>query len=258
MGDGDTIDAPPRHDRLGIAIPCFNEAERLDPARVAELLALLPRESRLVFVDDGSTDATATLLDRLATGEERIGVLALGTNRGKAEAVRLGLAHLAAAGCTVAGFTDADFATPPEEIARLARLCLDGEHSAIIGSRVALLGHRIERHPTRHYAGRLFATAASLTLGFEVYDTQCGCKFFRSGPALRAALAEPFTSRWSFDVELLGRLTLDDPRSVDRLLEVPLREWHDVAGSKMTLRSALRATADLWSVRRALRARRAR
>ena len=58
----------------------------------------------------------------------------------------------------------------------------------------------------RHYVGRLFATASSLILDMTVYDTQCGAKVLRAGPALRAALATPFHSRWAFDVELLGRL----------------------------------------------------
>ena len=95
---------------------------------------------------------------------------------------------------------------------------------------MALLGHRIERSWARHYLGRLFATASSQVLGLPVYDTQCGAKVFRDGPALRAALATPFTSRWAFDVELLGRLGTGADR---RFLEVPLERWHDVGGSKL-------------------------
>ena len=64
-------------------------------------------------------------------------------------------------------------------------------------------------------------------------------------PSLRAALAEPFESRWVFDVELLGRLHRGSggvsglPASA--FLEVPLNEWHDVHGTKLGLRSAARA-----------------
>ena len=90
---------------------------------------------------------------------------------------------------------------------------------------------------------------SSVVLGLDVYDTQCGAKVFRDGPALRAALAQPFASRWVFDVELLGRLhggmagAPGLPASA--FLEVPLGEWRDVSGTKLGLRSAARAALDL-------------
>jgi hypothetical protein len=114
---------------------------------------------------------------------------------------------------------------------------------------VALLGHRIRRSATRHYLGRVYATASSLILGLQVYDTQCGAKVFRATPALRAALQDPFRSRWAFDVELLARLTRGTgtvpPVAAEALLEVPLEQWADVGGSKMGPREAITAVVDL-------------
>ena len=104
----------------------------------------------------------------------------------------------------------------------------------------------------RHYSGRVFGTLSSIVLGFQVYDTQCGAKVFRNGPELRASIAHPFSSKWAFDVELLGRLAIEY-QGTDGFKEVPLHEWHDVAGSKLSLRSSLRSTADLLRIRRALR-----
>jgi len=77
---------------------------------------------------------------------------------------------------------------------------------------------------------------------------------------LKAALAQPFTSRWVFDVELLGRLHQGGP-GVDGLpasafLEVPLAEWRDVDGTKLSPRSGFRALADLLRIARAQRRRR--
>ncbi len=91
-----------------------------------------------------------------------------------------------------------------------------------------------------------------------VYDTQCGAKVLRAGPALRAALATPFHSRWAFDVELLGRLhngvggAEGLPASAFR--EEPLAAWHDRRGSKLGPVAALRAAWDLVAVARAVRA----
>jgi hypothetical protein len=115
-----------------------------------------------------------------------------------------------------------------------------------------MLGTTIDRSPRRHYLGRVFATASSLALGMTVYDTQCGAKVLRAGPVLDHALAAPFSSRWSFDVELLGRLrrggdgVVGLPISAFR--EVPLVRWSDVAGSKLGALDALRAGLDLLRV----------
>ena len=231
-----------------IVVPCYNEAQRLD--RDA-LLALAAEPSvRLVFVDDGSTDATAAVLHGLAKASSDIEVVTLETNRGKAEAVRLGMLDALAGSAPLIGYYDGDLATPPAELLRLVAALVDHpDVECVLGARVALLGTAIERRPFRHYAGRLFASAASAALGVQVYDTQCGAKVFRSSAALRAAVAEPFRSRWAFDVELLDRLLRGGTGAPavrpEQLLEVPLHAWRDVSGSGMSLRGGLDAFRDV-------------
>jgi dolichyl-phosphate beta-glucosyltransferase len=243
---------------LAVVVPCFDEAHRLD---LAGLAALVDVADRVVFVDDGSTDATAARLGLLATTHpDRFEVVRLPRNLGKAEAVRHGLHHVIA-GHDVVGYFDADLATPVTELGRLAAvLAAQPDCQAVLASRVALLGHHVERHAARHYLGRVYATAASLVLGIPVYDTQCGAKLFRVGPALNAALAQPFPDRWAFDVELLARLLRPAPGTPpvrpDQLVEVPLREWRDVGGSKLRPASAARSLVALAGVRRRMRARR--
>ncbi len=144
----------------------------------------------------------------------RVDLIVLPTNVGKAEAVRLGMLAAIERGGTVVGYLDADLATPVERDAPPDRDRTAQPHrTAVLGSRVALLGHTVRRRPMRHYLGRLYATAASLALGVAVYDTQCGAKVFRVGTPLQLALADPFPDRWSFDVELLARLLADPDQS---------------------------------------------
>jgi hypothetical protein len=143
---------------------------------------------------------------------------------------------------------------------KLIALLEDRSVEAALGARVGLLGTKIERHPARHYLGRVFATLASLILDLRVYDTQCGAKAFRAGPLLSAALAAPFHARWAFDVELIGRLLLGTRSlpgfSERQFVEMPLRRWSDVAESKLSLLSAPRLALELWRIHLALRSRR--
>ena len=222
--------------RVTIVVPCFNEARRLQASRFAGLVE--PEGFRLLFVDDGSTDGTLGVLEKAcALLGDRASVLRLGRNQGKAEAVRRGLSAALDAGAEVVGYLDADLATPAAEMLRLVSLVnVDGAQAAL-GSRVALLGRQIDRRASRHYLGRVFATVASIILDLRVYDTQCGAKAFAASPLLRWALAEPFNARWAFDVELIGRLLAGSPGlpglPESAFVEMPLRSWTDVAGSKL-------------------------
>jgi len=208
------------------------------------------------MVDDGSSDATLERLRTLArAAPERFDVLELRPNRGKAAAVREGMLHAFGLGCEMAGYWDADLATPLGEIRQLAQaLAQRPEVLMAFGARVQLLGRAIERNTARHYLGRVFATAASLALGLRIYDTQCGAKLFRVGPETRALFAEPFTVSWTFDVELIARL-IQQQRSAGAtpvaalIYELPLRSWRDVAGSKVRPTDFLHAVLEIGRIR---------
>ncbi len=245
-------------ERLVWILPCFDEESRIDADAYWALIDREPSTS-LILVDDGSRDRTSLRLQEIVDRHpDRVSLVALSRNQGKAEAIRQGMLRALAVSVDIIGFADADLATPPAELRRLAELTRQGNHDVVMGSRVQLLGRTIQRRALRHYVGRLFATCASLSLGLPVYDTQCGAKLFRRSPALAAALGRPFESRWAFDVELLGRLLRPGDGlagvPVDRIWEEPLRAWTDVAGSKLTAVAALRTVFELarigWELRR--------
>ena len=241
--------------RLQLVIPCYNEAARLDTNEFVRFVAA-HSDVGLVFVDDGSTDSTPQVLQDLAGKcAGRVDTLLLPRNGGKAQAVQRGIVAAIEKQPELVGYWDADLATPLDAIDEFIRL-LD-THSAIdivIGSRVKLLGRRIDRHAYRHYAGRVFATAASLALGLDVYDTQCGAKIFRLNPEIGRVFATPFRSRWVFDVEILARYTsvVGTERAASSIYELPLTTWTDVPGSKVKMLHGLRA---LWDIARIWRGR---
>lgn len=240
-----------------IVVPCYNEERRIDEEAFVEIAR--SRKVRLLFVDDGSTDATAAVLARLALRSSAMDVMTLDVNGGKAEAVRRGMLMALRSGAPVVGYYDADLATPPKELLRLAQtLRASPELAGAFGCRVARLGSVIDRNALRHYLGRTYATVASMALGVTVYDTQCGAKLFRVNETLAAALSEPFRSSWAFDVELLLRLlrgtATTPPIPQTAFVEVPLEAWRDVGGSKMRIGPAAKALLDLAKIARRSRA----
>lgn len=239
----------PTEPQLIVVIPTWNEAHRLPEHQVVAFLGDEPGVS-ILFVDDGSTDGTPQLLARIQHAHPaQVDVLCLEVNRGKGEAVRRGLVQAFETGCASAGYLDADLAAPLDTMQLLARV-LDGEPGLqmVLGARVKLLGWQISRSEVRHYLGRVFATFASLALALPVYDTQCGAKIFRNAAPVRAAVEQPFLSRWLFDVELIARLR--DAAGVAAIREVPIPAWKDPGGSSVRLRDFLRAPWELLKIRR--------
>lgn len=222
-----------------VVVPCYNEAQRLDVRRF-EQFAARTQGIDFLLVNDGSRDATLELLESMhARHPRRFSFLHLKQNSGKAEAVRQGCLLALEARPAYLGYWDADLATPLEDIPRFADILeLKPAIDAIVGCRIPLLGRKIERKPLRRALGRVFANVASQALQLPIYDTQCGAKLFRVTPLLLQALAEPFGTRWIFDVEILARMIvarrrLGLPRLAEALYEQPLDHWRDVAGSKL-------------------------
>lgn len=242
-----------------IVVPCYNEEHRL-PAD--QFLAFLGRSEVLfVFVDDGSRDKTPARLESLREGNEnRVFVLRSPANQGKAEAVRMGFNFALNQNAGFIGYWDADLATPLDAIPQFMEVFdIRPDLDMVFGSRVKLLGRHVHRRTARHYLGRVFATVVSVMLRLPIYDTQCGAKIFRISPDTRCLTAEPFRTRWVFDVELLARYIrqLGSPQlAAQRIYEYPLHAWEDVGGSKVRPFDFLTALRDIvliyWKYMRTL------
>jgi dolichyl-phosphate beta-glucosyltransferase len=237
-----------------IVVPCYNEELRLPVERFQQYFCKpFFHESgvQFVFVDDGSRDKTRERIESVRRGhEDRVFVLAMPANRGKGEAVRMGLTFALDRGAQYAGYWDADLATPLEAIEEfMAIFAARGDLDMVFGSRVKLLGRKVHRKTSRHYLGRVFATAVSVILRLPIYDTQCGAKIFRAGPRTRDLVAEPFRSRWVFDVELLARYIRQAgsaQAAARRIYEFPLQAWEDVGGSKVKPHHFATALRDIF------------
>ena len=230
---------------FSIVIPAFNEESRIAKTLRLTLnyLGNVSPESELIVVNDGSTDATATVTrDVFSEAKIAIRLLEDFPNRGKGAAVRSGLL---AAQRPIGLFSDADLSTPLEETPKLIEPIADGKIDIAFGSR-ALDRSLIGRHQPwrREQAGRIFNLLVRLATGLPFWDTQCGFKAFRLDvcrPIFEAARIDGF----AFDVELLylaQRVGL-------RICEIPVR-WNDAEGSKVRfLQDSLRMLREVIALR---------
>jgi dolichyl-phosphate beta-glucosyltransferase len=241
-----------------LVVPCYNEAGRLDLTKFQAFATENPGV-RFLFVNDGSTDGTDAVLQKLHESRpETFLVHELSQNSGKAEAVRLGFLQAFELSPTYVGFWDADLSTPLEEVDGMLTVFRGRSHiEMVFGARVNLLGRQVRRKFYRHYLGRVFATLVARALGLGIYDTQCGAKLFRVNDCLPKLFQEPFISKWIFDVEIivrsiqLRRAAKLSPTS-EIIYEQPLMSWSDVAGSKLRLRDSFFIFRDLLRIYRRL------
>ena len=234
-----------------IVVPCYNEALRLPFADFREFFTR--SGIQFVFVDDGSRDNTIQRLEELRVGQEdRVSVLRSPRNQGKAAAVRQGVNHALGQGAEYVGYWDADLATPLEAILQfMAVFETRPDLAMVFGSRVKLLGRHVHRRASRHYLGRVFATVVSVMLRLPIYDTQCGAKIFRVGAETREIWAEPFITKWIFDVELLARYIRrvgSAETAAKHIYELPLDKWEDVGGSKVKAFDFVKAFRDVMRI----------
>ena len=189
------------------------------------LLAKSP-DSELVIVNDGSTDATPTIVREALVGAKiETRVLENFPNRGKGAAVRSGLL---AATKSIGLFFDADLSTPLSEIPKVIEPIANGEVDVAFGSRALdrkLIG--IRQPWRREQAGRVFNLIVRFATGMPFWDTQCGFKAFRMD-VCRPILEKAHTIGFAFDVELLFLAH----RAGLRLCEIPVR-WNHAEGSKV-------------------------
>jgi len=227
-------------------IPCYNEASRLDFESFFSFLKENPDWS-LLFVDDGSSDQTSLAIKENIR-HDRCDLIRLYRNSGKAEAIRQGILVAASSAARYIAFLDADLATPLSGLIQVQKALEEKpDYSAALASRVRLAGTHIERKALRHYLGRVFATIVGSLFSFLVFDSQCGCKVFRNSSDLKALFEEKFISRWVFDVEILCRLFRKTKETA--FFEVPIPEWKDKRGSKLSHLDFIRALFDLFRIR---------
>jgi dolichyl-phosphate beta-glucosyltransferase len=195
--------------KLSLVIPCYNEEQRI-PQLIAGLEEFTKRTNldyEIIIVDDGSTDATAAIIQSNgffksldAAGKFRL--IRLPENKGKGIALKTGVE--AASGTHILTL-DADMSARPVEIEKWITLNNNKlpDREIWIGSREHA-DSKITEISSRRWTGRIFNFCVRLLTPLRHRDTQCGFKLYPTNIA-KDLFAKQRSGGWAHDIELLYR-----------------------------------------------------
>ena len=235
---------------VGVVIPCYNEEERL---LSTEFTDYINKNSgyHLCFVNDGSKDKTLEVLKELQKGrEEFVTIYDCEKNGGKAEAVRLGMLHMAKKeDLDYIGFLDADLSTDLADFDDLVKTIETSEFKIVSGSRISRMGANITKESARKIISLTINFIIRKILSMDFKDTQCGAKIFHKD-VINIAFSKKFVTQWIFDVEIFRRMTqyfgLNKTKAM--LCEQPLKRWIHADGSKLSMKDSIKIVGQLAQI----------
>ena len=224
---------------LTFFFPAYNEEADVE-AVVREGLAVLPRFAEaieVVVVDDGSSDRSGEIADRLASSDPRVRVVHHRPNRGYGGAVRSGLT---AARLPYVFFTDGDRQFDLADLERLLPRLAEAE---------VVVGYREKRADParRRFIAWVYNRLINVLFLAPFRDVDCAFKLFRRSVFERVPLERVRSNGAFFSPELLLVLR----RAGVRIAQVPVRHFPRAHGVEKgaTLRVVLRAMRDLLLLR---------
>jgi len=157
---------------ISVVVPLLNEEHSLDSLyrEITDALDPVGREFEVVFVDDGSTDGSLSVLARLHDANANLVVVHLRRNFGKAAALQAGF--LEARGDVVVTI-DADLQDDPAEIPKLLAKLDEGFD--------LVSGWKTRRNDpfARRFFSRIFNWTTGVISGVRLHDVNCGLKAYR-------------------------------------------------------------------------------
>ena len=235
---------------VGVVIPCYDEEERL---LSKEFTDYIDKNTgyHLCFVNDGSKDNTLNVLKELQKGrEDFITIYDCKKNGGKAEAVRLGMLHMAKKeDLDYIGFLDADLSTDLADFDDLVKTIEHSNFKIVSGSRIARMGANITKESAREIVSLTINFIIRKILSMDFKDTQCGAKIFRK-EVIGITFNKKFVTQWIFDVEIFKRMTLHfGLKSAKAMLcEQPLKRWIHADGSKLSMKDSVKIIGQLGKI----------
>jgi len=230
--------APRRFSKLSLLMAAYNEEATLRRCAERVLAAPLPEGlvREIVLVDDGSTDATWEIAQRLAARHAEIRVFQQPRNMGKGAAVRRAIKEMTG---DIALFQDADLEYDPRDYGRLLKPILEGKADAVFGSRFTGEERKILYY--WHSVGnRLLTLLSNMLNDINLTDMETCYKAF-TAECLRSVPLE--SNRFGIEPEITAKAA----RNRFRVYEVPIvyngRTYEE--GKKINWRDGMAA---LWFI----------
>mgnify|MGYP003640534081 FL=1 len=235
---------------VGVVIPCYNEEERLLSTEFKDF-AHKNLGYHLCFVNDGSTDKTLEVLEKLKKGSEsNISIYNCEQNGGKAEAVRQGMLHLAKdAQLDYIGFLDADLSTDFRDFDDLVETLDQSNFKIVSGSRMSRMGANITKESARKIISMTINLIIRTILRMPFNDTQCGAKVMDRS-VVPLLFDKPFITKWLFDVEMFIRMRKHYGKTEAKkfICEQPLKRWIHADGSKLSMKDSVKIVGQLAKI----------
>lgn len=235
---------------VGVVIPCYNEENRLSRALFKDFIDKNVGY-HLCFVNDGSTDNTLAVLEKLREGnEENISIFNCEKNGGKAEAVRQGIQYLTKREAfDYIGYLDADLSTDFSDFDDLVKTIGSSDYKIVSGSRITRMGANIAKESARKLISKTINLIIQTILGMPFKDTQCGAKIMDQEVA-SLMFEKKFITKWLFDVEIFMRMRKHYGKKVVKkyICEQPLKRWVHVDDSKLSMKDSVRIVGQLGQI----------
>jgi dolichol-phosphate mannosyltransferase len=157
----------------------YNEAAGIEHAcrAIMDALSGYTGEAAMIAVDDGSTDQSASILERLAQTVAAVELVRHEANAGYGAALRTGAARAQSLGLDYVAFIDSDLTNPPSDLLKIGELARAG-HPYIKASRFIPGGDMAGVPLARRIVSRAGNVVASALFGTRIRDVTNG---FRAG-----------------------------------------------------------------------------
>jgi len=169
------MDASKNHENpeLSLFLPVLDEEENLRPmhAKIQSALDALGKTAEVIYVDDGSTDKSLSILKDIANGDDRVRVISLRRNYGQTTAMSTGID---AAKGEILIPMDADLQNDPADISRLLDKLNEG-YDVVSGWRKNRQDKLISRKIPSQIANRIISWIG----GVPLHDYGCSLKAYR-------------------------------------------------------------------------------
>jgi dolichol-phosphate mannosyltransferase len=176
---------------LGVVVPVYNEAATIEDGlrAIVDVARRYRGEALVIAIDDGSSDGSLAIVERLAGELDLLGVVRHEANRGYGAALRTGAARARELELEYVAFIDSDLTNPPEDLLTIGRLAAEG-HAYIKASRFVPGGSMAAVPLRRRAVSRAGNLVGAALFGAGIRDVTNGFRAVRLADYARWPLEE--------------------------------------------------------------------